>query len=291
MTTQLLHASQCFLGEGPCWHPRRNSCFWVDIENRRLYELDWPRGARIREWTFHRRVSLVVIDTDDKLLLGMEGGVMRFDPDTGDSRWLLDLEKEYERHRANDGGVDREGRLWIGTLHRDFIPGAASLYCIGEDLVPQQRISDVTISNGIAWSGDDTRLYFIDSPQRTIASYLYDKHTGNLEFEKIAVRVPEGMGDPDGMTIDEEGMLWVAHWGGYGVYRWDPHTGAVLDVIKVPAPHVSSCAFAGGSLDHLVITTAQQGLTPQQLKEYPHSGDTFVAQVPAKGTPVRRCKL
>lgn len=291
MNARLLHASQCFLGEGPCWHPRRNSIFWVDIENRRLYEYDWPNGAHMRHWKFPQRVTLVVIDKDDRLILGMEDGVMRFDPDTGESHWLFDLEKEYKKHRCNDGSVDREGRLWVGTLHRDFIPGSGALYCIGEDLAPQKRIADVTISNGIAWSEDDTRLYFIDSPQKTIASYLYDKHTGHLVFEKIAVRIPEGMGEPDGMTIDEEGMLWVAHWGGYGVYRWDPRTDALLDVIKVPVPNVSSCVFAGASLDHLVITTAQQDLTPQQLKEYPHSGDVFVVQPQVKGTPARRCRL
>ena len=291
MNARLLHTSQCFLGEGPCWHPGRNSCFWVDIENRRLYEHAWPRDAQVHEWTFDRRVTLVVIDTDDKLILGMEGGVMRFDPDTGERQWLADVEKGYEKHRCNDGGVDPEGRLWVGTLHRDFTPGVASLYCIGEDLVPRQKIADVTISNGIAWSRDNTRLYFIDSPRRCVASYLYDAASGHIEFEKIAVQIPEGMGDPDGMAIDEEGMLWVAHWGGYGVYRWDPRTGALLDVIKVPVPNVSSCAFAGESLDHLVITTAQQDLTAQQLKEYPHSGDTFVVQVPVKGTPGQRCKL
>jgi len=291
MNARLLHTTQCFLGEGPCWHPARNSCFWVDIENRRLYEYDWHNSRLLQEWTFQRRISLTVIDKDNRLILGMEGGLMRFDPDTGDSHWLLDLEKEYEKHRCNDGGVDREGRLWIGTLHRDFIPGVASLYCIDKDMAPHRKIADVTISNGIAWSGDDTRLYFIDSPRRTVESYLYDKHTGHLTFEKVAVQIPEGMGDPDGMAIDEEDMLWVAHWGGHGVYRWDPSTGALLDVIKVPAPHVSSCAFAGESLDHLVITTARQDLTPQQLAEYPHSGNVFVAQLPVKGTPPRRCKL
>ncbi|MBN9381209.1 MAG: SMP-30/gluconolactonase/LRE family protein [Chitinophagaceae bacterium] len=291
MNARLLHASQCFLGEGPCWHPRRNSIFWVDIENRRLYEYNWPHGAYMRHWTFPQRVTLVVIDKDDRLILGMEGGVMRFDPDTGDSHWLLDLEKEYEKHRCNDGGVDREGRLWVGTLHRDFTPGVASLYCIGKDLVPQQRIADVTISNGIAWSHDDTRLYYIDSPRRCIESYLYDTTTGQIEFEKVAVQVPDGIGDPDGMTIDEEGMLWVAHWGSFSVHRWDPRNGQLLDTINVPAPNVSSCIFAGESLDHLVITTARQDLTPQQLKKYPHSGDVFVTELPVKGTPARQCSL
>ncbi|HEY8967962.1 MAG TPA: SMP-30/gluconolactonase/LRE family protein, partial [Puia sp.] len=267
MNARLLYASQCFLGEGPCWHPARKSCFWVDIENQRLYEYQWPKGKFVRQWIFHHRVTLVVIGEDGNLLLGMEGGIMRFDPDTGKSRWLLDLEKNLAKHRCNDGGVDRQGRLWVGTLHRDFITGVASLYCIDEDLVPRTRLSGVTISNGMAWSQDDTRLYYIDSPRRRIESYLYDAATGQIEFEKVAVQVPDGIGDPDGMTIDEEGMLWVAHWGSFSVHRWNPRNGQMLDTIRVPAPNVSACAFAGESLDHLIITTARQDLSLEQLDQ------------------------
>jgi len=291
MNARLLYASQCFLGEGPCWHPARKSCFWVDIENQRLYEYQWPEGKFVRQWIFHHRVTLVVIGEDGNLLLGMEGGIMRFDPDTGKSRWLLDLEKDLVKHRCNDGGVDRQGRLWVGTLHRDFITGVAALYCIDEDLVPQKRLSGVTISNGMAWSLDDTRLYYIDSPRRCIESYLYDAATGQIEFEKVAVQVPDGIGDPDGMTIDEEGMLWVAHWGSFSVHRWNPRNGQMLDTIRVPAPNVSCCAFAGESLDHLVITTARQDLSLEQLDQYPRSGDTFVVQLPVKGVPEQRCRI
>lgn len=291
MNAELLYAAQCYLGEGPTWHPIRKSCWWVDIENNRLYEYAWSGDKSVRQWDFPYRVTLIVIDRQDRLLLGVEGGIIRFDPDTGEHRWLLDLEKDREKHRCNDGGVDREGRLWVGTLHREFIEGVAGFYCIGDDLVPRKQISDVTISNGIAWSRDDTRMYYIDSPRRQIESYLYSAEAGTLTFEKVAVAVPDGIGDPDGMTIDEEGMLWVAHWGSSAVHRWDPSTGRILETIQVPAPNVSACAFVGESLDHLLITTARQDLSPAQLAQYPSSGDVFIVKMPVKGLPETRCRL
>ena len=326
MNATLLYPAQCFLGEGPFWHAGRESCFWVDIENRRLYEYPWqvsppgttaifpvqstvttlvgessfseagmtrqsPPPDTATVWQFDRRVSLILPDKQGRLLLGMQGGIAVFDPATGEQQWLLDIEKDRARHRCNDGGIDCEGRLWVGTLQLDFDEGAGSLYCIGEDKIPRKKLGSVTISNGMVWSLDNSRLYYIDSPRRTVQSFLFDRATGDLQFEKIAIRIPPDMGTPDGMTIDEEGMLWVAHWGGFGVYRWDPLTGELLDSVKLPVPNASSCAFAGKELDHLVITTARQDLSEEELMRYPQSGDVFVSKMPVRGIIDNSCKL
>jgi sugar lactone lactonase YvrE len=244
----------------------------------------------VRQWRFDKRVTLVLRDKQDKLLLGMEGGLARFDPDTGDLQWLVDIEKEMHKHRCNDGGIDSEGRLWVGTLDMDFAEGTGSVYCIDEDLILQKKIEGATISNGLVWSPDNTRLYFIDSPRRRVDSFVFDPASGAIRFEKVAVQIPEHLGGPDGMAIDEEGMLWVAHWGGFGVYRWNPLTGELLDSVKVPVPNVSSCVFGGEELDHLIISTARQDLSPAELAEYPQSGDIFVVKLPVKGARVYACK-
>ncbi len=304
MNATLLYPAQCFLGEGPFWHPERKSCFWVDIENRRLFEYPWsalssetglaqrsPPPGNPTVWQFDRRVSLILPDNQGRLLLGMQGGIAVFNPGTGDLQWLLDIEKDLPRHRCNDGGIDCEGRLWVGTLQLDFDEGAGSLYCIDEDKVPRKKRDSVTISNGMVWSPDNKRLYYIDSPRRTVESFIFDRTTGNIQFEKVAVRIPADMGGPDGMTIDEEGMLWVAHWGGFGVYRWDPLTGELLDSVQLPVPNVSSCAFAGEELDHLIITTARQDLSEEELIRYPQSGDIFVAKLPVSGIAGNTCKF
>ena len=93
------------------------------------------------------------------------------------------------------------------------------------------------------------------------------------------------------MAIDEEGMLWIAHWGGFGVYRWNPLTGKLIDKVAVPAPNVSSCAFVGEHLDHLLIATARQDLNEEDLKRYPESGDVFIQQVNTKGTSPNKCNF
>jgi sugar lactone lactonase YvrE len=102
------------------------------------------------------------------------------------------------------------------------------------------------------------------------------------------INIPEALGAPDGMTIDEEGMLWIAHWGGFGVYRWNPQNGELLTKIKIPVPNVSSCAFGGEDFDHLFITSARQDLSEQELRDYPASGDVFWVKLPVKGKPANK---
>ena len=99
------------------------------------------------------------------------------------------------------------------------------------------------------------------------------------------------MGTPDGMAIDEEGMLWIAHWGGFGVYRWNPNSSELLSKIDLPVPQVSSCAFVGDELDHLLITTARENMSPEDVKKYPESGDVFIVKTGVKGTLSNRCLI
>jgi sugar lactone lactonase YvrE len=280
----LLYQSQSYLGEGPMWHTERNSIFWVDIEGKKFFEYNVKDQTGLcRKLDY--RVSFIVRDNDDNLVLGLEGGIARYNLETETLTWLVNVEKDRIKHRCNDGKVDSMGRLWLGTLHMDFDKGAGSLYSLQENLELQKKIGRLTIANGLAWSLNNSRLYFIDSPERKVQSFLFDETTGQLEFEKDAIHIPENLGTPDGMTIDEEGMLWIAHWGGFGVYRWNPENGELLTKIEIPVPNVSSCAFGGEDLDHLFITTARQDLSEQELKDYPASGDIFWVKLPVKGKP------
>jgi sugar lactone lactonase YvrE len=199
---------------------------------------------------------------------------------------LLDIEKEIKMNRTNDGGCDPAGRLWIGTMHRQFEKGNGSLYSVEHDFSVRKRLDNISISNGIVWSQDGKRMYFVDSPTQTVQSFLFDLETGDLLFEKIAISINKKIGTPDGMCMDEEGMLWIAQWGGFGVYRWNPLTGMMLDKIDLPVPQVSSCAFGGQNLDHLFITTARENMSSNDLKDYPLSGNVFIAMPGVRGIPV-----
>lgn len=284
MTAELFYKSECMLGEGPSWHAERKSFFWVDIDGKCFYEFHTTTKEVTRRQLAHR-VSLILQTkaSSDIILLGVQGGLASYDLTKEKFIWLLDIEKEQFDHRTNDGAVDSEGRLWIGTMHRQFEKGAGSLYCVDNNFSVQRKITGVTISNGLAWSLDNSRMYFIDTPTQTVQSFLFDAETGNIQFEKIAITIDKKMGSPDGMAIDEEGMLWIAQWDGFGVYRWDPVKGKLLDKIDVPVPQVSSCAFGGDNMDELIITTARENFTEEDAAKYPLSGNIFIAKPGVKG--------
>lgn len=286
----LLHKSNAFLGEGPLWHPARKSVFWVDIESMILYEYQFETGQNL-SYRFDRRVSLVVRHTDGNLLLGFQGGIGYFNPDTGLLRMLHNIEIDLPNHRCNDGGCDANGRLWVGTMERTYKTGAGSLYSIDHDTQPVKKKNNISISNGLVWSADNTKMYFIDSPTQKVQLFNFSKDAGDIHFVKICIDIPKEMGTPDGMCIDEEGMLWIAHWGGYGVYRWNPGTGECIEKIEVPAPNVTACTFAGEQLDQLVITTARQDMNDADLGTWPLSGSLFTAFPGVRGRPGNLCNL
>ena len=238
MKAKILYPAQCLLGEGPLWHAKRNSCFWVDIERGILFEYHWI-SRNIKTWKFDGRLTMVCLSTENCVILGLNAGIARFDLITEKLEWLLDIESEITGNRCNDAKCDIMGRLWLGTMDMTFKPGASSLYCIDKNLSVQKKLSNLTISNGMAWTAKNERMYFIDSPTQCVQSYSFDPISGDIQFEKNAVHIPEEIGTPDGMCIDSEGMLWVAHWGGFGVYRWNPENGNCIGSLASAASAVS----------------------------------------------------
>lgn len=210
------------------------------------------------------------------VLTALQDGIYSFDISTGLFHFINNPLPEINI-RFNDGKCDPAGRFWVGSMHLSQIKGAASLYRMNCDTSVIEVLNGVTVSNGIVWTQDKKTMYYIDSPLRRIDAFDYDNASGSINNRRIVVSIPEGLGDPDGMSIDIEGKLWVALWGGFCVCRFDPSTGELLQKIEVPAPHVASCAFGGKNLDILYISTAREGLTPKQLNEYPLSGGIFSA--------------
>ncbi|SFT72606.1 Sugar lactone lactonase YvrE [Algoriphagus locisalis] len=287
LLAKMLFPSQCHLGESPYWHAGRQSFFWVDIENGKLFEHHLA-SEKTSIKSFPHRLSLVLEGKENELILALDRKIASYDLVTEELNWLAEVEPDFTLNRFNDGKCDAKGRLWAGTLSREFTEGSASLYKIGKDLKPQMQLDQLTISNGMAWTEDNKTYYFIDTPTHEIKEYAFDLESGKIEFKRISVEIAEDLGAPDGMCIDREGMLWVAHFGGAGVYRWDPNSGELLDKIDIPAPHVTSCCFGGENLDQLFITTAQENLSPEDLKKYPQSGNVFLVKTNAKGFDANR---
>ncbi|ETZ22298.1 SMP-30/gluconolactonase/LRE family protein [Pedobacter sp. V48] len=288
----VLYPSGCILGESPMWHNERQSCFWVDIEARMICEYSLF-DKNLSRYQLSKRVSLVVKgNIFDELIIGLQGGVARFNLVTETLTMLTtELNADWKNYRCNDGGCDNRGRLWISTTELNHKEDAGALYCIDKDLHVSEKLDKLSISNGMAWTIDNKRLYHTDSVTGAIKAYLYDERTGDLEFERIVVQVPAEKGVPDGIALDAEGKLWVALWGGYGVGRFDVDSGEMVGFVDVPAPNVSSCAFVGGALDQMIITTAKKGMTENDLKDFPESGHIFIVEPGVAGASVFNCAL
>jgi len=276
--------AQAGLGEGPHWDGSSKCLYWVDIDNGELHRYD-PATRRDDAIPIGHQVSAVVPCRSGGLLLATRQGICVFDSHTGIRRTIGHPESHLPGNRFNDGKCDASGRFWAGTMDVSGTAGAGSLYRIDTEGRIDRMVQGITCSNGIAWSLDGSTLYYIDTPTRQVVAYDYDMRQGSISGPRMAVDMAGEPGMPDGMTIDAEGMLWVAQWGGWQAARYDPATGAKLAQVQVPAAKVTSCAFGGDNLDILYITTARTGLNARQLEDQPLAGGLFKVVPGVAGLP------
>jgi len=280
----LANNARAILGEGPVWDMKNGRLFWVDIEGCRLH-LHEPESNNNTSWAFDGMLGAILPEARGTLLLAHEKGFLRFDPANGNREPLPLLSNSDPRLRFNDGKWDPYGNILIGTMDKELAPHAGQLYRVNREGQVQTLIPGTTVSNGMAWTADRKYFYYIDTPTYEVWEFNYSAEDKVLTNKKVVLRIPRTYGGPDGMTIDSDGMLWIAHWGGGCVRRWDPGSGQVLNEIPVPAPQVTSCCFGGTDLDTLFITTARSGLDRQALGKFPLSGGLFTCVPGPRGLP------
>ena len=285
----LAYNLKAITGEGAIWHPDRNTLFFVDIEGQKLYEY-FPKQNRCFCWTFEKMVTTVVPETKNTVIIALQNEIIRFNLGTQETNTLACIDDKNGTLRCNDGKCDPEGRFWFGTMVLDAPPGSASLYTLLHGGKVKEQLNGITISNGIGWSKDERFMFYIDTQSQKIMRYFFDAGNATIKEDRMLVEVPEDMGSPDGMTLDADGNLWVAHWNGYGVYCYHGETGKLLAKIEIPVPNVTSCAFGGEQCNTLFITTARSGLSMNELKKYPLSGSLFVCRPGVCGTETYRFK-
>jgi sugar lactone lactonase YvrE len=265
------------LGEGPVWHG--GELIWIDIEGRSVHV-----GERV--FALPERVGCAwPCAQSEHLICGLESGLAFLDLASGRLEPIVDPEPEFPTTRFNDGKCDPRGRFWAGTMDMDEEQALGSLYMLDAGGNLRRQWQGVTVSNGLAWDPDGTTFYYIDSPTREVAAFDYDAESGGLTNRRVAIPIPDGEGFPDGMTIDAEGMLWIALWGGWGVVRYDPKGGERLGKIDLPVEKVTSCCFGGTNLDELYVTTARIGLGEAELAAQPHAGGVFRIDAGVPGLP------
>lgn len=271
---ELLLDAQAIHGEGPAWDAGAGILLWVDMMGQRLHRTT-PVGADTFE-AYDQLVCVAVPRAGGGLALAL-----------GDGLWLQDAEGAREqvlavpqpeqgasRIRMNDGKCDPGGRFWAGSMAHDARTGAGALYRLDANRSTREVLRDVTISNGLAWSRDGRLMYYIDTPTQRVDVFDLDSAIGAISNRRAAVMIPAAAGMPDGMTIDDDGALWVALWGGSAVHRYTAD-GRLDTIVELPCSQVTSCCFGAAPLDELYITTSPLGLSDAERAAQPLAGGLF----------------
>jgi len=267
------------LGEGPVWHVERQVLYWVDIKGNKIHTYN-PATKENRSIATPAFVGCVAPRKSGGLIAGLFNGLYTVDVEKEKFELISDPEHNSE-NRFNDGKVDPRGRLFAGTMEdrQTKAPQGNMWRLDAHSRVPVKLFDQVGISNGLAWSKDQSTFYYVDTVLQRVDAFDYDVATGDLSRRRTVIRFQGADVDgwPDGMTIDSEDCLWVAHWNGWKVTRWDPKTGTLLKTVWLPVSKVSCPVFGGANLDQLYITTASIN---SDISKEPLAGALFVVKNP-----------
>ncbi len=271
------------LGEGPVWHAADNAVYFVDIKGHKIHRCAADGGAR-RTWGMPDEIGFALPASDGGLVCGLPGSVVHAalgDQDLAGLTLLHRLETDLPGNRLNDGYIDRHGSLWFGSMDNAETVPSGVLYRLGDgDL--QARDSGCVITNGPAASPDGRIFYHTDTLQKTIYAYDMGPH-GALSGKRVFTRIA-GNGNPDGTTVDAEGAVWVALFGGARIERYSP-AGELLDAVAMPCSNITKIAFGGPDLRTVFATTARKGLTEPALAAQPLAGGLFSFRTEVPGQP------
>ena len=273
-------ATESQLGEGPIWVPQERALWFVDIRQQRICRLE-PATATVRHWQAPGKVSFVLPTQSGVFLVGLPGAVARFNPVDGRFETVLHLAQEPSGNRLNDACIDPAGRLWFGSMDDAEQTPTGGLYSWSGAGPEAKHDAGYVISNGPAFSPDGRVMYHTDTLKREI--YRFDvAEGGHLKHKQTLIRVEPSAGWPDGTTIDSEGCLWVALYGGWSVRRYSPG-GELLQSVSVPCANITKVAFGGDDLRTVYVTTARKELSAADLESQPQAGGLFAFAVDVPG--------
>lgn len=270
------------LGEGPHWDRARGQLVRVDLYDGLVHRLDLDT-LRQTTLALGGAVGFAVPRVTGGFVVGAHHRIELVDA-RGEQTVLATLPGELPTSRINDGKCDAAGRLWTGTLSRIRQRGACALFRVEPDGAVTRMLDGITMSNGLGWSPDGDRLYYVDSTTRQVDEIEFDPAAGTLGRRRCLAAINPHDGMPDGLTVDAEGGVWVALYGGGVIHRYAPD-GTLGAVLRLPVQTCTSLAFGGDELDVLFITTGRHRLSDRQLADQPLAGRLFRADVGVAGLP------
>ncbi|XP_067677037.1 regucalcin-like [Haliotis asinina] len=283
-------ATKC--GEGPHWEDSTQTLLFVDLDIGKIFRYN-PATRTNDMIQLNGCVGFVVPRSKGGFVIGLDRTFSTLDWNTKTVSKIAEVEPG-TNNRMNDGKCDSRGRLWAGTMSKTLEDFQGNLYCLDTDGTVTKKVEKTCISNGLAWSPDDTTMYFADTTPRKVYAFNYDINTGDISNKRVAVdfdKVPEFKGkvpSPDGMTIDTDGNIWVACLGGGCMAKFDPRTGAALQQVHLPdASQITSAAWGGKNLDELYVTSLRKDIPDSELHTVnSQAGSLFrVTGLGVKGIP------
>lgn len=260
---QVLAHTRDIVGESPLYVDEENALYWVDILGCKIHRLSLSDGG-LKSLDVPEMIGFIAkAGPRQGIIAGLQSGVYAIDVDNNQNHKLCSLEPDQPGNRINDGKVDASGRLWVGTMPIEGNRDSGAIYCITSDLKVTCVDTGYQISNGLAFSPDNNFVYIADSPKRLV--YRLAVHDdGTTSQKQVWINFKPEWGVPDGMTVDQQGCLWIAHWGGACLSRFDP-AGVLVQSIPLPASQITSCTFAGKNHERLIVTSARLGDVDEAL--------------------------
>lgn len=273
------------LAESAVYDDRNNRFLYCDIPDKAIHAVDLATGET-QVWRFPTVVGSFGLTESGRFVVALRDSVVIFDPETGDSRTLAEIEADMPDTRLNDGKVGPDGCFWVGSMDANRKPVCA-LYRVSPDGTVEKKVDGLMVSNGLAFSPDGRTMFHSDSRGPWIDRWAFDPATGEISDRKRIAVLDDTIGRPDGGATDAEGNYWSAGVSGAKLNRFSPE-GELLASYDVPAAAPTMPAFGGPDMKTLFLTSLRDGRTEEQLQRWPLTGSVFIGESPVAGSPVSR---
>ncbi|MBR9764060.1 MAG: SMP-30/gluconolactonase/LRE family protein [Rhodobacteraceae bacterium] len=284
-TIHCVQKAEAQLGETPLWDAARGVLWWIDIERPTLWRLDPASGETSALEQPGTYLGSLALTRSGRHMVARDLSLLLLDPDTGVTEPLSETPGEAMPHtRLNDGRVDVNGRLWIGTMDNGLKDGRGSLYRVDPDGTMEALFGDVIVANGIAFDPDGRHMYFTDTRRYITYRLTLDAAGERVESREVFADYSATGDRPDGACVDADGCLWQAFFGGGKVVRYAPD-GRIDREIALPVTNPTCLCFGGPDLRTLFVTSATKFLTSDQRAAEPLAGSVLAIEGVGQGAP------
>lgn len=278
-----VYDAKAVLGEGPFWDVAGQRLYWVDIKGQLIHQFN-PNTGIDNHWSTPEVIGSLAVRKKGGLVVALRSGFYFYDLELNQATPAAIPADHLEQNRFNDGTTDRQGRFWSGSMDDNEKEPTGGLFRLDAKLGCEQLVEGITVANSLCWSPDGRIMYFGDSPRRTVWAWDFEPETGSISNRRPLIQIPEKDGYPDGATVDAEGCIWLAHWDGWRVTRYDPN-GRVIQEIRFPVQRPTCPMFGGPDLNLVYVTSASIHLSERERAEQPLAGGLFVFESDVPGLP------